>query len=141
VSSPRYDLTHQTCMDTSDKIPFGLQLARKLWRKKAHRKRVAACYIEGNSITLGTNDFKTDPHARRYGHRYDRTHAELAVLKGITDGSRGKLYVYRERQDGSWGLARPCEFCLKMLQEKNIRRVVYTTPDGVASERFLSRSR
>jgi len=118
------------------KLPFGLNLAQRAFQKNPHRKKVTAAYIEGGTILIGSNSKKTDPMANLFGHRFNHTHAELSVLKNVTDGSKGKLYVYREKVDGSYGKARPCEFCMKLLQSKNIRTVIYTTDMGYARERI-----
>jgi deoxycytidylate deaminase len=118
-------------------LPWGLELCRKAFHKKRHRKRVVAAYIEGNTIIIDSNSRKTHPDANRFGHRLNHTHAELAVLRHVNDASRGTLYVYRETQDGELAMARPCEFCQKLLLEKNIRKVVYTTALGFAKEKFF----
>lgn len=120
-----------------EELPWGLKLCRKAFCKDRHRKKVVAAYIEGNSIVIESNINKTHPEANRLGHRMDHIHAELNVLKNIEDASRGVLYVYRETADGNLALSRPCEFCLKLLKEKNVRKVVYTTALGFAKEKFI----
>jgi hypothetical protein len=37
------------------------------------------------------------------------------------------VYVYREKKNGDFGLARPCNFCYSILLKMRIRRVIYTT--------------
>jgi|ERR1700733_15530054 len=125
------------------KLPFGLKLARKVWKEQRCRKLVTACYIEGGTIILGTNKMRTDPQARHYGHLHDRTHAELNVLKNVKDGSKGKLYIYRERMNQDkeksfkgYGFARCCPACINLVKSKGIKTIVYTTNDGFAKERI-----
>jgi len=121
-----------------DKLPFGLTICKKAFKKDLHRKRVTAAYVENGIIIIGNNSRKTHPLASTFGHRNNHTHAELDVLKYVKDGSNGKLYVYREKCDGSLGLARPCQYCMKLLIAKNIRTVIYTTETGYAKERIFS---
>ena len=121
-------------------LPFGLKLARKAWKKNPHRKRVTACYIQGGTMIVDSNSKKTSPAAQAYGHRWNRCHAEFNVLKRIEDGSKGVLYIYRETADGKFGLSRPCEFCLRLLKDKGIKKIVYTTKDGYAKEKLIYES-
>ena len=117
------------------KLPFGLILCKKAFHKNKHRKRVTACYIEAGKIIVGSNSNKTHPLAHL--HRGNRIHAELDVLRHIENGSKGTLYIFREKMDGSLGLALPCRECQILLRNKNIRRIVYTTDTGYISEKFL----
>ena|ERR1700680_3739813 len=118
-------------------LPFGLKLCRKAWQKNPHRKKVTACYIQGGTMIIDSNSQKTNPGVQVYGHRWNHCHAEFNVLKNINDGSKGVLYVYREKADGSLGLSSPCEFCRLLLRDKGIKKVVYTTKDGYAKEKLI----
>jgi len=120
------------------KLPFGLQLGQKAWRKNPHRKRVTAVYVEGNSIIIGSNSRKTHPLALEYGHRMQHTHAEVSVLSKVDDASKGVLYIYRETQAGELAMSRPCEFCMPLLIAKNVKKIVYTTSLGFAKEKILA---
>lgn len=120
-------------------LPWGLSLLAKAYHKlpRKHKKHVVAAYIEGSKIIIHSNDCKTSPIAKMYGSRWERLHAEHAVLRGVDDGSKGKLFVYRETKNGRLAFSRPCEFCLPFLRKKKIKKVCYTTPDGYAWERLL----
>lgn len=121
-----------------EELPWGLCLAQKAFRKRNNRKKVVvAVYIEGNSILIESNCKKTDPGAKRLGHRFFFRHAEYNVLKKVEDASQGVLYIYRETMEGNFGMARPCDCCIKFLREKNIRKIVYSTNNGWAKERLI----
>ena len=122
-----------------DKLPFGLRLCKKAFRKNIHRKKVTAAYIENGIIIIGSNTKKTHTLANTYGHRSNHTHAELDVLRYVKDGSKGKLYIYREKMDGTntYGMARPCQHCMRLLIDKGIRTIIYTTDRGYCLEKIV----
>jgi deoxycytidylate deaminase len=94
------------------------------------RKRVGAAYIDGGRIVLASNMLKTAPVAKSLGSRYERIHAEMNCLQGIEDASNGELYIYREHANGKIAMARPCEFCIPLLQEHGCRHIFFTTDEG-----------
>jgi deoxycytidylate deaminase len=55
-------------------------------------------------------------------------HAEMEALRTSgKDCLRGaNIFVYRERKNGSLGMARPCENCMEKLKEFGVRKVFYT---------------
>lgn len=66
--------------------------------------------------------------------KYSRIHAELDVLlkagihnKQKIDGSI--LFLYRETTHGL-ACSKPCEFCGKLLDQFNIKKIYYTDIDG-----------
>jgi hypothetical protein len=121
-----------------DKLPFGLRLCKKTFNKIDNpKKRTVAAYVENGIIIIGYNSRKSHPLAQTFGHRFNHTHAELDVLKYVKDGSKGELFVYREKCDGTIAMSRPCSFCWELLKSKNIRTVIYTTDMGYAKERIL----
>lgn len=120
------------------KLPFGLRLCKKYFRKLENaKKKVVACYIENGTIIMGVNQKKTSSVGYRHGHRNFFIHAESACLSRIDDASNGTLYIYRENMHGEISLARPCLYCLSFLKEKNVRKIVYSTPDGFAKEKLI----
>jgi deoxycytidylate deaminase len=94
------------------------------------RKQVGAAYIDGNRIVIASNMLKTAPIAKRLGSIYSRMHAEMNCLQGIEDCSNGELYIYREHANGKIALARPCEYCLPLLQDRGCRHIFFTTDTG-----------
>ena len=63
-------------------------------------------------------------------------HAELMCLNNLatTENVKTKLYIYRQRKDQPFGLARPCKACMAAIRKAGIRHIYYTTNDGYASE-------
>lgn len=52
-------------------------------------------------------------------------HAEARVLKKAGHGAI--IYVAKvQKSTGEWGLAKPCDDCMKLIRNKNVKRVYYT---------------
>lgn len=70
-----------------------------------------------------------------------RVHAEVSALlplmKSGIDLSNATLYVHRQHKDGTLATARPCEGCIRLIRQLNIRRIRYTTEDGYAKEDLM----
>lgn len=64
-----------------------------------------------------------------------RAHAEARLSRKLDVGS--VVYVARVLRDGTFGLARPCPGCMRILRAKGVDRVFFTTGrcNDVASER------
>lgn len=45
------------------------------------------------------------------------------------------LVVVRYTKNGQWATARPCSDCAAMLQRIGVRRVAYSTPEGMCTQR------
>ena len=67
-----------------------------------------------------------------------KVHAEISALSKLQKASfnpkRMKLFVYRIKRDGSYGMARPCASCMQAIKDFGIRKIYYTTDDGFAKE-------
>lgn len=109
-------------------------------------------------LAFAPNGEKTSPEQahynkfRNFNHVqgkpiHHKIHAEIAALHKVpypvgleTDWNKVNVYVARispGRKKGI-GLARPCEGCLKALEDIGIRNIFYTTNDGTcAYERIL----
>lgn len=120
------------------KFPFGLRMAKKGFFLAKHKKKPVGCaYVVGSKVIIGSNDIKTAPIAKELGHRWERIHAEVNVLKFLPEEDLGgTLFVYRQKKDGSLGLARPCDSCMVLIRRLGIRKIVYTTNGGFAVERL-----
>ena len=68
-------------------------------------------------------------------------HAEvdalIPLIKRRYDLTGATLYVYRQNKDGHEALARPCERCMSLIKSCGIRKIKYTTPDGIAFEKII----
>lgn len=105
--------------------------------------RIAACVVYKNElISVGVCSYKTHPLQRRYGRNQHSVylHAEVdAIVKARKRvEARGislkkcTLYVARVKKLSQFaegfvsGLAKPCEGCMKFIQDAGIGRVVFS---------------
>lgn len=109
-------------------IPSQFRLARNIARYSPHKKKMGCVIVKnGHPIAVAHNEVKTHPAAWRNG-----LHAEMSALFSIshdTNLNGASIFVYRERQDGSIGMARPCDDCLAELKKNNFKWMWYTIPE------------
>ncbi len=99
-------------------------------------------------ISVGYNCQKTHPLQKEY-NRYrnlkgnniiHKAHAETLCINRIrrldVNLSECILYIFRQLKNGSWAMARPCESCLRLLQDNLISKIVYSTNGGYAYEKL-----
>lgn len=107
-------------------------LARQVSFKSDARMRLGAVIVQqGNVISVGYNrNFKTHPISKAF-HR--TIHAEMDAIIGVDRASLegATIFVYREDRHGIIKMAKPCEHCQLILNEFGIKKVFYTTQDGV----------
>jgi hypothetical protein len=74
---------------------------------------IVAAVLVGKNAFAKENKYSTDPMMKQASNgRKECPHAEVAVLKGITDKDiRGPMLVLRENKRGQLTLAKPCKFC------------------------------
>ena len=108
--------------------PKFFDLARKLSYKSTHKKhRLGAVIVRKDKILgIGFNQLKTSPKANT---AYNQIHAEIDALKDRYNKNfnGATIYVYRELQNGSLGLAKPCIYCQEALKKKGIKQCFYTS--------------
>ena len=106
---------------------------------------------QDNIIGIGCNTKKTHP-LQRYYNRYRNSwddkeipatlHAEINCLSSIRhldiNFSKVKLYIYRQRHDQEYGMARPCPSCMAAIKDLGIKHIYYTTNDGFGYERLVN---
>lgn len=111
------------------------------------RIRIGCVVVKGKSIiSSGFNEERTHPIQLRYNkyrkerrkHDTSYIHAEMSAILSspVHDLSNCEIYVYRESTDGCLLMARPCEACMKLIKERGVRVIHYSTPDGFATEKF-----
>ena len=95
----------------------------------------------GDVLGVGANVRKTHPLqaelAAKVGLEHKIfLHAELQCLINAKrrDVRGARLFIYREFVDGGTALARPCPICMAGIKRFGIKEIVYTTPDGYATE-------
>lgn len=105
-----------------------------------HRIRIGAVVVSGNRLlSTGRNSVKAHTAQAYYNRQAGRItchnsrHAELdAIMRSNRASLKGAtIYVGRWQLDGRLGMCRPCSSCCAAIREAGIRKVYYTTPDGV----------
>lgn len=114
-----------------------IELALKLATKSEYYQKVGCVIVKGNRIIgLGFNKpNKTHPMSN---NRFRNIHAELDAILGHTaeDLEGAVAYVARMRNNGTTGLAKPCEHCEELLQRMGIK-IVYYTEDNIGYEKMI----
>jgi deoxycytidylate deaminase len=116
---------------------FG-RLAKKAAKLGRHSKhRVGAVIIDKNRvISTGFNDqSKTHPMVRAIDP-FKTLHAEIHALirSGEYELRGATVIVYRELKTGEMAMARPCSICQKLLKERGVTRMIYSSPTGWQKE-------
>lgn len=111
-----------------------IELAIDEARKSPHRFRVGAViYLRDYRLGWGHNEhLKTHTKSP---HPFKSIHAEFAaVLRSASrcgDSSLGErgvsIYVHRLKLDDTSGIAKPCEWCQKMLDQAGIQNIYWST--------------
>jgi deoxycytidylate deaminase len=108
-------------------LPPLFRLAKSVSKHSNHQIKVGAVLVKNSHpIATGYNKIRYD---REWGNVWNKSiHAECHVMKlSKRDYIRGcTIYVYREKADGSIGLARPCLDCLKKLRIFGVKEIVYS---------------
>jgi len=81
-------------------------------------------------ISFGWNKpFKTHPRSRS---RFQSIHAELDAILGATieQTNGATLYVVRLLRNGRLAHSRPCEDCMRLIHQAQIRTVVFVNDKG-----------
>lgn len=90
----------------------------------------------GKVVRIGINSSKTHPRFRRQypdGTWGAHMHAEMDALRFAMPGD--ELEVLRwKKEDYTFGMAKPCGWCMKHIVESGISKVVYTDYDGTRQE-------
>jgi deoxycytidylate deaminase len=118
-------------MDIDPYVGTYFRIARNESLKSEFKQRVGACIVIGKSVIRGHNKRKTHPKfANPSIHIKTSIHAELDCLIKLNNNNiDAVLYVYRELQDGTPGLSKPCEHCLSFLKESGVKEVYYSIQD------------
>lgn len=98
-------------------------------------KHFSFILMRNKILSVGYNlCFKSHPLAQRYGHRFNSTHAELAVIKNFPYSpsllSKCKLVNIRIKANGQLSMAKPCKNCAKLLKDFDLTDIWYTNWQG-----------
>ena len=91
--------------------------------------------MKNNILSMGHNTgYKTHPLAKRYGHRFNAIHSELAAVKNFPYPpsllGKCKIVNIRIMANGNLGMSKPCKHCSKLLQDFDLTNVWYTNKQG-----------
>ncbi len=100
---------------------------------------IATCFDrKGKVLGTGVNSYiKTHPlmkyFAEKAGESAEKifTHAELQAVLASQRKGIDSILVQRFKLNGEPALAKPCKTCQEMLKAFGVRRVMYTTEEGV----------
>lgn len=105
-------------------------IARRAASASTGKYRLGCVIAQGKRVIgVGTNNMeKTHPMISK--NTYKTIHAEVDAVIGVPrDQLRGAVaYVYRERADGSLGMAMPCKDCACILASLGVRIAYYSDP-------------
>lgn len=123
--------------------------ARAISGLSDYKQKIGCVVVMGHTIISSGHNSHSKCHAMQAKLNKDEfgyeciglVHAEvdalLPLLKRRLDLSRASIYVYRQRKDGSLGLARPCASCMSLIRRLGIRNVYYTNEGGYSHEEVL----
>jgi len=127
-----------------DKTYF--KIANEISRLSDYRVQIGCVIVNQHKIiSSGHNsNSKCHPIQRRLDEKEfkccceGKLHAEsdaiIYCMRNHIDLNNATLYVYREHKDGSKAMARPCSRCMRLIKQNGIRKIKYTTNDGIAAE-------
>lgn len=100
--------------------------------------QMAAAIVYRNSILgIGCNRMKSHPFQAKYSKNQESIflHAEVHAIKNAlkehaVDRIRGAEMIIVRRTKKGYGMAKPCEGCMRALAEFGIDNVYYTTDSG-----------
>ncbi|HIJ11850.1 TPA: hypothetical protein HA278_07365 [Candidatus Woesearchaeota archaeon] len=91
---------------TNVALPISVNITRP-------KKHVSVIIRKNEIVSVGTNNFRTHPLAKRYGYRFEEVHSELDALlryRGIKDNLT--LVNFRYNRFGDMRMSKPCCLCL-----------------------------
>ena len=109
------------------------------------KARISACIVHQNElVSFGINELKSHPLQAKFGKNEDAIylHAEVSAIKNALkivsqeEMNNCKLYVCRVKFFDNtknrlvFGLAKPCDGCVRCISTFGIRNVIYTLNDG-----------
>lgn len=129
-----------------------LDLAATLSLSSDKQEKIGAVIVKKKQVvSWGISLQKTHPLQGKYNKiRFAKNHGEPGVdiahvhaeidalnrsknknLKGHT------IYIYRQGVNGELRMCRPCTGCMQALIDRGIKKIIYTTPNGVSVESII----
>lgn len=116
-----------------------ITLARSVAQSSLSKHRHGAVLTRGgNVISTGFNKDRNDPRLCSPEHilQHCSTHAEASAIMQAGPAARGSvLYVVRVNKKSKLLNSRPCPRCWDAIRAAGVRKVVYSTDEGIAMSR------
>ena len=113
---------------------------KKAAKSEFYRARMGAVVANKSRVlSTGINEvryYRSCPTPRKWE---DSLHAEQSAILKLLNSNRqheligATVFISRISRSGTPMLAKPCEYCQELIKAVGIKRVVYTTEDGVES--------
>lgn len=123
--------------NTGDGFHFAIREAEKSKFIRNHRTliRLGAVVLKKNRlIGKGFNQRKTHPYLKKLFGEKCCLHAEYSALLNTNKTQGDTIVVVRILPNGVLSCSKPCECCIELIKEFNIRKVVYIDWDGLPKE-------
>ena len=105
-------------------VPVALEIGRP-------KKHVSIIIRKNEIVSVGTNNFRTHPEAKKLGYRFEEVHSELdALLKYKGPKDNLKLFNFRFNRFADMRMSKPCRLCLSWCKAV-FDEIWYTTNEGV----------
>ena len=104
-------------------LPKSLQIGRS-------KKHVSIIVSKNKIISIGINQLKTHPKAKKHGYRFNEVHSELDAFLKIKKTGNYKLFNFRFNRFGEMRMSRPCKKCMSWCSEV-FDDIYFTTPYGI----------
>jgi deoxycytidylate deaminase len=110
-----------------------LSVARYLAKKSDSRQRHGAVIVKGGSVIgTGYNKDRNNPDVVSPEHikTHCSVHAEIEAIRDAGWNVKGAvLYVARVNSQGKDRYSKPCDRCMTVIEETQIKKVIYTRSD------------
>ena len=95
------------------------------------KKHVSIIVRKNEIVSMGTNNFRTHPLAKKYGYFFDEVHSELdALLRYRGPKDNLKIINFRFNRFGDMRMSKPCckclPWCVALFDD-----IWYSTNDGM----------
>ena len=118
--------------DIDPKILKTIELAKNYTLENPRPKKHTSLIVrKGTVVSIGTNENRTHPLAKKYGYRYDEVHSELDALLRYRGPKNNLVLVnYRMNRFGDMRMSKPCSKCMAWCAAI-FDKIYYTTSKGL----------
>lgn len=99
------------------------------------RKHFSFILHKRKLVSIGWNNaWYTHPLAKKFGHRFESTHSELAAIKNlqypVSFLDKCRVVNVRVNRHGLVLMSKPCPSCENMLKFFGVKEIWYSTNEG-----------